>query len=184
MKVTAHTITDAQISELHAAHKINDHVRDVALLTTGIGLNAERRKAHARCAEILNAQSESRAPKHPSEQLMMKRYRDVQAADDRRWARELQKTAADYVGKQQALAMAKRGYFKAEVERSRSAGNKPPWQEADVAASLERSATARARGAADVYSQGVADGAADRPHAPTDHPEYVAGYREGASLRR
>ena len=111
-------------------------------------------------------------------------------AEDRRWARELEQTAADYVGERQARAMAKRGYFKAEVERHRSAGNKPPWQEADVAAALERRAAARAgltapRGtAADVYSQGVADGAAGRPHAPTDHPEYVAGYREGMSLRR
>lgn len=101
------------------------------------------------------------------------------AAEDRRWARDLEQTAADYVGESQARAMAKRGYFMAEVERHRRAGIKPPWFD------LPRPAPASARSsAADVYGQGVADGAAGRPHAPTDHPEYVAGYREGTSLRK
>ena len=102
------------------------------------------------------------------------------AAEDRRWARELEQTAADYVGERQARAMAKRGYFKAEVDRHRSGGNKPPWHDQPRTAAV----SAPRGGAADVYSQGVADGAAGRPHAPTDHPEYVAGYREGVSLRK
>ena len=102
------------------------------------------------------------------------------AAEDRRWARELEKTAADYVGERQARAMAKRGDFKAEVERHRRAGIKPPWHEQPRAATVY----APQGSAANVYSQGVADGAAGRPHAPTDHPEYVAGYQEGTALRK
>lgn len=100
-------------------------------------------------------------------------------SDDQRWARELEETAADYVGVQQARAMAKRGHFKAEVRRYRSAGHKPPWEQPPRAVSA-----APRGGAADVYSQGVADGAAGRTHAPTDHPEYIAGYREGTALRK
>ena len=105
----------------------------------------------------------------------------TRAAEDRRWERELEETAADYVGQPQARAMARRGYFKTEVARHRSSGSKPRWSDQPRAAA----APIAPRGsAADVYSQGVADGAASRPHAPTDHPEYVAGYREGASLRK
>lgn len=77
--------------------------------------------------------------------------------------------------------MSKRGYFKDEVRRHRSAGHKPPWEQPTRAAAVS---TAPRGGAADVYSQGVADGAAGRSHAPTDHPEYIAGYREGTALRK
>jgi hypothetical protein len=102
------------------------------------------------------------------------------AAEDRRWARELEETAADYVGERQAHAMAMRGYFKAEIARHRRAGIKPPWHDQPRTASM----LAPQGSAADVYSQGVADGAAGRPHALTDHPEYIAGYREGTALRK
>lgn len=97
-----------------------------------------------------------------------------------RWARELEQTAADYVGERQARSMAKRGYFKAEVARLRRAGIKPP----QPPRREQQSTTAPRGSAAAVYSEGVADGAAGRPHAPTDHPDYVAGYREGKALRK
>jgi len=99
-------------------------------------------------------------------------------AEDDRWARELEETAADYVGRARARAMARSGYFHKQVVRARRAGNVPPWREQKVPPQP------LPRGASEIYSQGVADGAAGRPHAPTDHPEYVAGYREGKQLVR
>lgn len=100
--------------------------------------------------------------------------------DDRRWARLLEETASDYVGERQARAMAKRGYFREEVARYRRAGHKPPWLEPPASTP----SVAPRGSAASVYAEGVADGAAGRPHAPTDHPDYVAGYQEGKRLRK